>query len=54
MAKSLHIRDFPDELHHQLKIKAAIEKTSIRGLVISYCEEGLQKDKKTTKTKKGG
>lgn len=49
----LNIKDFPDDLHRALKIRAAEEVTSIKALFIRYCQEGLQRDKQQTK-KKGG
>jgi hypothetical protein len=51
--KALFVRDFPDELHHGMKIRAAIDKVSLRALIIRYCQEGLERDKKRKK-KKGG
>ena len=46
----INMRDFPDELHRALKIKAAETGTTIKALMIKYCEEGLAREKK----KKGG
>jgi len=50
--KALFVRDFPDEIHHAMKIQAAIERVSLRTLIIRYCKEGLERDKKP-KPKKG-
>ena len=50
---AVNIRDFPAELHRSLKIKAAEDGTTIKALLIKYAEEGLARDKITTKTKKG-
>ena len=52
MALTLYVRNFPDELQYALKVKAAVEKTSLRALVIRYCEEGLEREKQQT-SKKG-
>ena len=52
MALSLLIKDFPKDLHRELKIQAATLETSIKALVIRYCQEGLERDKKGKK--KGG
>ncbi len=51
---AVNIRDFPNDLHRSLKIKAAEEGTTIKALLIKYAEEGLARGKKSTKTKKGG
>jgi plasmid stability protein len=48
----INMRDFPDELHRALKIRAAETGTTIKALMIKYCQEGLEKDKKSKK--KGG
>jgi hypothetical protein len=52
VALSLLIKDFPRDLHRELKIQAAVLETSIKALVIRYCQEGLEEDKKSKK--KGG
>ncbi len=49
---ALNLRDFPEELHMALKIRAAEERTNVKALVIRYCEEGLAKGKKGKKGKK--
>ena len=51
---AVNIRDFPNDLHRSLKIRAAETGTTIKGLLIRYAEEGLARDKKTKKSKKGG
>ena len=53
MPLTVYVRNFPEELHHALKVKAAIDKVTLQALVIRYCEEGLARDKQQTK-KKGG
>ena len=47
----IHLKDFPDDLHRLLRIRAAEEGTSIKALVIRYCKEGMKRDKAG---KKGG
>ncbi len=49
MGVQLNIREFPEELHHELKIRAAIDKLSMKELIIRYCQEGLARDKKEEK-----
>ncbi|MBE9580139.1 MAG: 3-hydroxyacyl-CoA dehydrogenase [Proteobacteria bacterium] len=43
---NINIADFPEDLHHRAKIQAAIEKTSLKGLIIKALEEYLKKAKK--------
>ena len=45
----IHLKDFPDDLHRLLRIRAAEEGTSIKALMIRYCEEGLKGDKQKDK-----
>jgi plasmid stability protein len=45
----INIRDFPDDLHRSIKIRAAEEGTSIKALLVRYCQEGLERDKKEKK-----
>jgi plasmid stability protein len=45
----INMRDFPDELHRALKIRAAETGTTIKALMIRYCREGLKREKKTRK-----
>jgi plasmid stability protein len=53
MAKimAVHIRNFPTDLHRELKIQAAIKGVSMKDLIIKYCEAGLRREKAK---KKGG
>ncbi len=51
---AINLRDFPADLHRSLKIRAAETGTTVKGLLMRYAEEGLKRDKKTTKPKKGG
>jgi plasmid stability protein len=39
---TINLRDFPEHLHHQLKIQAAKEKTSIKAIVIRLVAEYLK------------
>jgi len=39
---NLHIKDFPKKLHRELKIRAAVESTSIKGIVIKATEQYLK------------
>jgi predicted HicB family RNase H-like nuclease len=43
---TVNIRDFPDELHRQAKIQAAIEGTTLKGLIIKALTEYLKKARK--------
>ena len=36
---SVNIRDFPEELHHKAKIQAAVEKTTLKELMIKALTE---------------
>ena len=47
------MRDFPDDLQKALKIRAIEEETTLKELVVRFCTEGLERDKKPKK-KKGG
>jgi hypothetical protein len=49
----IHLKDFPEGLHRSLKIRAAELGTSIKSLMIRYCEEGLKRDKQKPKKKEG-
>ena len=40
----IHLKDFPDDLHRLLRIRAAEEGTSIKALMTRYCQEGLKRD----------
>jgi plasmid stability protein len=48
----INLRDFPDDLHRSLKIRAAETGTTVKALMIKFCQEGLERDKKAKK--KGG
>ena len=41
----LNVKDFPDDLHRQAKIQAAIEGISLKGLIIKALSEYLKKKK---------
>ena len=49
MTKALNIRDFPEGLRRELKAHAALQGISLRDIVIRYCQEGLERDKKGKK-----
>lgn len=40
------IKNFPDELHREMKIRAAVEAISIKELVIRAVKDYLKKSKK--------
>jgi predicted HicB family RNase H-like nuclease len=42
----LNIKDFPDKLHKQAKIQAAIEGTTLKDLIIKALTEYLKRAKK--------
>jgi len=42
---NLHIKDFPDNVHRKMKIRAAVEGISIKELVIRAVIEYLEKYK---------
>jgi len=42
---TVNIRNFPDDLHRKAKIQAAIEGTSLKGLIIKALTEYLKKTK---------
>ena len=48
----INMRDFPDDLHRALKVRAAETGTTIKALMIRYCKEGLERDKKGKRAKK--
>jgi len=48
---NVNIREFPDDLHRALKIKAVEDGTSLKDLLIRYAQEGLARDKKKPKKK---
>lgn len=43
---NVNIKDFPDKLHRQAKIQAAIEGTTLKGLIIKALTEYLKRAKK--------
>jgi len=49
----VNIRDFPEELHHKAKIRAATEKIPLRELVIRAVDEYVKKAGEHS-SKKGG
>ena len=44
-----NLKNMPDDLHRALKIQAAIMGVSMHDLILRYCEEGLNRDKKEKK-----
>lgn len=42
---TLNIKDFPDDLHRQTKIQAAVEGVSMKDLIIKALEEYFKKQK---------
>ena len=43
---NVNIKDFPEELHRQVKIQAATEKTTFKQIVIRALTEYLERAKK--------
>jgi hypothetical protein len=43
---AVNLKEFPDDLHHKVKIQAAIEKTTIKGLIIKALTEYLERKQK--------
>lgn len=43
MVRVLNIKDFPEELHREIKIKAAMEGISMKDLIIKALQEYLKK-----------
>ena len=41
---ALYIKDFPDDLHRALRIRAAEEGTSLKGIVIRLLWEALKRE----------
>jgi hypothetical protein len=41
----IFIKDFPEDLHYQIKVQAAVEKTTMKGIIIKAVEEYLKKKK---------
>lgn len=50
----LRIEAFPDDLHHQLKVRAAQEKTTVKALMIVAAEKllSMPDGQQLTKTRK--
>ena len=46
MAKVFYVRNIPEQLHRELKAQAALQGVSLSALVVRYCQEGLERDKK--------
>lgn len=44
--KSLIIKDFPDDVHREMKIQAAVEGITMKELVIQAVKDYLKKRKK--------
>ena len=40
---SVNLRDFPEELHHKAKIQAAVERITLKDLLIKAITEYLEK-----------
>jgi hypothetical protein len=40
---SVNIRDFPEDLHHKAKIQAAVEKITLKELMIKSLTEYLER-----------
>jgi plasmid stability protein len=38
----IYLKDFPDDLHHRMKVQAALEKTTMKDLIIRLLEEYLR------------
>jgi plasmid stability protein len=39
----IYLKDFPDDLHHRMKVQAALERTTMKDLIIRLLEEYLDK-----------
>jgi hypothetical protein len=39
----LHVRNFPDDLHHEANVEAALDRTSLRELVIEAVRRELDR-----------
>lgn len=40
---AIFIRDFPEDLHYKAKIQAALERISLKGLIVKALQEYLEK-----------
>ena len=43
------IKDFPKDLHQEMKLQAVLLETTLKDLILRYCQEGLERDKKGKK-----
>jgi hypothetical protein len=43
------IKDFPKDLHQEMKLQAVLQETTLKDLILRYCQEGLERDKKRKK-----
>jgi predicted HicB family RNase H-like nuclease len=43
---SLNLRDFPEELHYKAKIQAAVERITLKDLIIKAVTEYLEKNER--------
>ncbi|MBI5578782.1 MAG: 3-hydroxyacyl-CoA dehydrogenase [Deltaproteobacteria bacterium] len=50
----INLRDFPDDLHQAAKIRAAMDKTTLREIIIRAIAEYVKKPGGKTNSKKGG
>ncbi len=48
---SVNIRDFPEDLWHALKIRAAVEKKSLRELIIEILQKDMDRYEKRQRGK---
>ena len=45
---NINLKHFPDDLHQRAKIKAAVDKTTLRQIIIQALREYLKASSKTT------
>ncbi|SPF42641.1 putative 3-hydroxyacyl-CoA dehydrogenase NAD-binding protein [Syntrophobacter sp. SbD1] len=38
----IYLKEFPDDLHHRMKVQAALEKTTMKDLIIRLVEKYLE------------
>ena len=50
---TINLRDFPDDLHQAAKIRAAMEKTTLREIIIRALEAYVKTPSKTPKRRGG-
>jgi hypothetical protein len=50
---TINLRDFPDDLHQAAKIKAVVDKTTLREIIIRALREYVKKPGERSR-KKGG